>query len=96
MNDTPELERVISGAIGRLEVAGRLSALSLSDQTILMVHGAQGVLDNGGLQYFFESDWPERPAYSSFSDAYRRVGGCGRRPSRQGGRDAPLLRSAPL
>jgi hypothetical protein len=74
MSDTSELDRAIMGAIARLEAAGSLSALSPVDQTILVVHGAQGVIDNGGLQYFFESDWPDHPAYSSFSEAYRRIG----------------------
>jgi hypothetical protein len=38
------------------------------------VHGAQGVIDNGGFRYFFENDWPGRPPYSFFSKAYRRIG----------------------
>src|SRR5690606_5096314 len=35
---------------------------------------AQGVIDNGGFQYFFESDWPDRPAYDEFVSAYRAIG----------------------
>jgi hypothetical protein len=30
--------------------------------------------DNGGFGYFFESDWPDKPPYSRFSDAYREIG----------------------
>ncbi len=32
------------------------------------------MLDNGGLKYFFEGDWPSHPPYSIFSAAYRRIG----------------------
>ncbi len=43
-------------------------------RTVLLVHAAQGIIDNGGLQYFFESDWPDQPPYSTFVDAYRAIG----------------------
>jgi hypothetical protein len=42
--------------------------------TVWAVEQAQGVIDNGGFQYFFENDWPENPAYSVFMDAFRRIG----------------------
>jgi len=48
--------------------------LSLPLQTVCLVHAAQGLIDNGGLQYFFESQWPGSPPYLVFSDAYRRIG----------------------
>ncbi len=43
-------------------------------QTVLLIGTAQGVLDNGGLRYFFESDFPGRPSYETFADAYARIG----------------------
>jgi hypothetical protein len=43
-------------------------------RTLILVESAQGVIDNGGLIYFFEMDWPGCPPYSIFSDAYRRIG----------------------
>ena len=43
-------------------------------QTVWAVEQAQGVIDNGGFHYFFENDWPERPSYSVFVDAFRRIG----------------------
>jgi hypothetical protein len=43
-------------------------------QTVWAVEQAQGVIDNGGLQYFFENDWPENPPYALFIDAFRRIG----------------------
>ena len=39
-----------------------------------MVYSAQGVIDNGGYRYFFESDWPDNPQYSKFVDAYSAIG----------------------
>jgi hypothetical protein len=38
------------------------------------VEQAQGIIDNGGFQYFFENDWPENPEYAVFVDAFRRIG----------------------
>jgi hypothetical protein len=43
-------------------------------QTLLAVISAQGIIDNGGFQYFFESDFPHNPPYTVFIDAYRRIG----------------------
>lgn len=51
-----------------------VNALSKEMQTVLRVHSAQGVIDNGGLQYFFESNWEGRPPYKMFIDAYREIG----------------------
>ena len=76
--ETPFLDRAHEAALTRLTQAGD-DALTLSrvDQTILAVSSAQGVIDNGGFQDFFESDWPNTPPYSFFSDAYRRIGAQG-------------------
>ena len=35
---------------------------------------AQGIIDNGGLEYFYESDFPANPPYSLFVEAFRRIG----------------------
>ncbi len=42
--------------------------------TVWAVEQAQGIIDNGGFQYFFENDWPENPSYSVFIDSFRRIG----------------------
>ena len=42
--------------------------------TVWAVEQAQGIIDNGGLQYFFENDWPKNPSYSVFVEAFRRIG----------------------
>jgi hypothetical protein len=56
------------------EVGGRMNALPESLRTVVIIYSAQGIIDNGGFQYFFESDFPETPDYSVFIDAYRRIG----------------------
>lgn len=43
-------------------------------RTVVIVSAAQGIIDNGGLEYFFESDFPHHPPYSLFVEAYRRIG----------------------
>jgi hypothetical protein len=53
---------------------GKIERLPEVMQTLIRVYSAQGVLDNGGLQYFFESDWNGNPAYSTFVESYRQIG----------------------
>ncbi len=62
-------------AMARLEAeGGAMDNLSEPLQTVLMVEAAQGIIDNGGLENFYESDFPDNPPYAVFVDAYRRVG----------------------
>lgn len=51
-----------------------MQALSLPLQTLLLVEMAQTMIDCGGLEYFFEADFPDNPAYAVFVQAYRRIG----------------------
>jgi hypothetical protein len=51
-----------------------LSGLPTSVITFLLVHGAQGTIDNGGFRYFFGADWPNNPPYSQFIEAYKTIG----------------------
>jgi hypothetical protein len=55
-------------------VGGDPAALPVPSQTFVIVYSTQGVIDNGGFRYFFESDWPNNPPYTLFIDAYRRIG----------------------
>ena len=72
---TPRLDAARDAIFARLAAVDKDPArLPEVDQTVVAVYGAQGVIDNGGLQYFFENDWPSRPSYSLFIDAYRRIG----------------------
>jgi len=43
-------------------------------RTVAIVHAAQGIIDNGGLAYFFAMDFPQNPPYAMFVDAYHRIG----------------------
>jgi len=62
-------------ATERLKVAiGGVLTLPIPLQTVLLLHGAQYRIDNGGFQYFFENDFDGNPPYRAFSDAYRRIG----------------------
>ncbi|QDU27452.1 hypothetical protein ETAA8_25400 [Anatilimnocola aggregata] len=76
MNDQESLlEHASTIAFEKLKVAGgEISLLDEPFRTVALVFSAQGVIDNGGLNYFFESDWPGNPSYSLFADAYRRIG----------------------
>ncbi len=56
------------------EAHGDISRLTLPVQTVAMIDTAQGIIDNGGLEYFYESDFPGTPPYSFFVEAYRRIG----------------------
>lgn len=55
------------------EMAGDLVRLPEPLLTVLAVCTVQGVVDNGGFRYFFESDFPGNPPYSLFSASYRRI-----------------------
>ena len=69
------LDRASAIAFKRLEDArGDLASLPEPSRIVAIIYSAKGVIDNGGFEYFFESDWPGRPPYSLFSDAYRRIG----------------------
>ncbi len=43
-------------------------------RSLIIVYSAQGIIDNGGLKYFFETDYPGNPPYKYFIDAYKRTG----------------------
>lgn len=73
MNDF--LEKASDYAFRKLEEAdGDISKLSIPLQTVVAIYTAQGIIDNGGFQYFFESDFPNNPNYKLFSLSYKRIG----------------------
>lgn len=74
MTDSP-LGKPYDYAVSRLAAAGGdIEALPLPLQTLLLVEMAQAMIDSGGLEYFFETDFPNNPAYEVFVQAYRRIG----------------------
>lgn len=74
MTDSP-LDKPYDYAVSRLAAAGGdTESLPLALQTLLLVEMAQTMIDSGGLDYFFEADFPNNPAYDVFVQAYRRIG----------------------
>ena len=67
-------DRAIEHARTAAANAKDIAKLPASLRTVALVHAAQGVIDNGGLQYFFESDFPGKPDYALFIEAYRAIG----------------------
>jgi len=55
-------------------VDGNAARLPEPMRTVVIVNTAQGIIDNGGLEYFFESDFPHKPPYSVFVEAFRQIG----------------------
>ena len=40
----------------------------------VMLHAAQGIIDNGGFEYFFEAPFEGHPALDDFPEAFEAVG----------------------
>lgn len=75
MNGDTLLETLSDEAFRRMStVDDDLSRMEEPYKTIAIVYAAQGVIDNGGFPYFFSNDWPHKPPYSEFADAYERIG----------------------
>ena len=71
----PTLDAAIDLALERLQQAGGdPRGLPAPLRTVALVASAQGVIDNGGLRYFLENDWPGQPPYGLFVEAYRAIG----------------------
>jgi tetratricopeptide (TPR) repeat protein len=69
-----ELNEAIRYVINEAKRVGDPLKLPESVRMVFLVQGAQGIIDNGGLQYFFAWDWEGQPPYSIFIDAYRAIG----------------------
>ena len=48
--------------------------IGLFDRACVLVDTAFGLVQNGGFERFFGSDFPGQPHYAEFSDAFERVG----------------------
>lgn len=64
----------INVATRKAWAAGGLRNCATPVRAVLLVDSAQGIIDNGGLQYFYEVDFEEQGPYSDFVDAYRTIG----------------------
>jgi len=72
--DDALLARTANTVFGRKGELKSLAMMPHPRRVFAMIYSAQGTIDNGGFQYFFECDWPGRPPYTTFSDAYREIG----------------------
>lgn len=74
MDSDGVLKRAIAYALKEVERIGDPAKLPEAVRTVVLVHAAQGIINNGGLQYFFESDFPGQPNYSILVAAYDAIG----------------------
>lgn len=69
------LDRASAVVFDRLEaVGGDPRKLPHPLRVVAIVYSAQGIIGNGGLQYFFEADFPGKPPYAVFVEAYEAIG----------------------
>jgi hypothetical protein len=73
-NQSSQFDDVLKYALAEVKRVGDPDKLAPPIRTVVLVHAAQGIIDNGGLQYFFESDFSGQPPYSIFVSAYRAIG----------------------
>lgn len=66
--------KVVDCAMREAQRVGNAKKLPEVLRSIAVVVSAQGVIDNGGLRYFFEANFPGAPPYSLFVRAYRAIG----------------------
>ena len=75
MTEKTFLDCAAEHAFEELErVGGDPDKLDIPLRTVAILYSVQGIIDNGGFQYLFENDFPFDPPYSTFSEAYRRIG----------------------
>ena len=77
MNQKQEdkLDAIIDFCQDRLKsVENDISELTVPEQVVITIYSAQGLIDNGGFQYFFENDFPNKPNYRTFIKAYTEIG----------------------
>jgi hypothetical protein len=67
-------DAAVDFALDAAAKAGDLAKLPVPVRTVALVQAAQDRINNGGLQYFFESDFRGRPDYALFVEAYRTIG----------------------
>ena len=67
-------DSAVTSCMEKARAAKDVAALPDVVRTVALVQTAQGIIDNGGLQYFFEAEYPGKPPYPLFIDAYRNIG----------------------
>jgi hypothetical protein len=72
--ENPKYLDAVHIAIEKVQEVGGPENLPPALRTVIYIHSAQGTIDNGGLQYFFEADFPNTPPYARFIEAYHVIG----------------------
>jgi len=73
--DQRVLDQASDYAFARLnEVGGDIGRIPEVLRTLVLVYRAQRIIDDGGLEYFYLSDYPGQPSYIEFVEAYQRIG----------------------
>ena len=73
--ETEFLDKATDSLYERLDAAGGDPLqLPAAQQPVVLLMTMQAMIDNGGIRYPMENDFPFTPPYSVFSDAYRTIG----------------------
>lgn len=57
-----------------LDTVKQIEFLDCHCRAVVIVHSAWGIIENGGLRYFFENNFEGDPPFDVFTQAFRRVG----------------------
>jgi hypothetical protein len=68
------LDRAFQHCLTLLSPNSDLSEILPVQRHFLRVYACQPLVEIGGLQYFFESDWPGLPPYSELANAFHLIG----------------------
>lgn len=69
-----QFSSAMSVAMKKVKAAGGIGNVPEPIRVAVTVCTAQGIIDNGGLQYFYEVDFEDQCPYPEFADAYRSIG----------------------
>jgi hypothetical protein len=77
-SSVPEKSKSMSSSIDTcfeaLDKVQQVERLDHPCRMVVIVYSAWGLIENGGFQYFFESNFPGDPPYDVFTQAFRSVG----------------------
>ena len=73
-NEDRLLDLASQHCLGLTTPTSDLSELLPVHRHFLLVYTCQPVVQIGGIQYFFEADWPGCPAYEQFSESFQHIG----------------------
>lgn len=69
-----DIAEVINNAFDKIGTGYSTIGLNEKQRTVVLVVAAQGIIDNGGLSYFFHSNFPDQIPYERFAEAFDNIG----------------------